>query len=153
MTAAQVVQLLADAINANANLQALGVTAFAVGGRVVTTGDITSVSVGASGLSDVLELTVLPTRLWWGNVRAATGGYDVVRGDIGELRTASGNYSSVSQSCLADDESETYVEHASDVPAPGQGYWYLLRSEPGGSYDSGGSGQVGSRDPGVTGCP
>ncbi|NIL99782.1 MAG: multicopper oxidase domain-containing protein [Acidobacteria bacterium] len=158
-TAAEVAQAIADAINADTTLQALGVTAAAVGSRVVTNGDITSVDVRDSGLADVLRLGVEKTRLWWGNVGAASGGYDVVRGDVGQLRSTLGDFSDplVTLDCLADDGTETYVDHASDVPAPGTGYWYLLRVQPGGSYESGGAAQVGTRDTEIgasgNGCP
>ena len=156
-TAAEVAQALADEINGNANLQALGVTAVAVGGRVVTIGDITSVDIADAGLIDVLELNVQPTRLWWGNVEGATG-FDVVRGSLNELQTQNGDFSdpAVTEVCLANDAPETFNEGVGD-PAPGSGLWYLLRAQPGGSFDSGGPGQFAPRDAAIfasgNGCP
>jgi len=158
-TAAQVAQAIADAINANANLQALGVTAAVVGNRVVTNGDITAVEVGDSGLSDVLHLTAGRTQLWWGNVEAATGGYDVVKGDLVQLRATLGDFSDplATQACYANDQTATFVDLSADNPGAGEVYWYLLRSQPGGSFESGGSGQVGTRDTEIgtsgNGCP
>ena len=101
---------MADAINANANLQALGVTATVVGNRVVTTGDIETIDIRDNGLSDVLELNVQRTQLWWGNVEAATAGYDVVRGTLTDLRGVDGDFSLATQICAENDGSETFVE-------------------------------------------
>jgi hypothetical protein len=154
-----VAQAIVDAINANVALQALGVTATLIGNRVVTTGDITLVDIRDTGLSDVQQLSVTRTQLWWGNVEAATGGYDVVKGDLGPLRTTLGDYSDplVTQACIANDEDETYVDISADKPAEGEAYWYLLRAQPGGSFESGGIGQAGTRETEIgssgNGCP
>ena len=156
-TAAQVAQAVADAINADATLQGLGVTAVAVGNRLVTTGDITSVDVRDNGLSDVLELSVEGRGLWWGNITDATSGYDVVMGDLAELRSSGGDFSNplVTEACLGDDQSETYVEIGE--PAPGEMDWFLLRSQPGGDFESGAGSQVGTRETEIqasgNGCP
>jgi cysteine-rich repeat protein len=152
LTAAQVVQLLADEINANANLQALGLSAIVVGNRVVTTGDIETVDVRDNGLSDVLALSVQPTQLWWGNVEAATSGYDVVSGTLNDLRSVGGDFSLAGQNCRGNDQATTFLDIAADVPSSNDAFWYLLRSQPG-SYDSGGVGQVAPRDAGLTACP
>jgi len=153
LTAAQVVQLLADAINANANLQALGITAIVVGNRVVTTGDIETVDIRDGGLSDVLELSVQRTQLWWGNIETATNGFDVVRGGLNNLRSVGGDFSLAAQNCRGNDQTATFVDITGDLPVAGDGLWYLLRSQPGGTYDSGGAGQVAPRDAGLTACP
>jgi spore coat protein A len=158
-TAAQVAQAIVDAINANVGLQALGVTATAVGNRVVTTGDISGVDVRDNGLSDVLELGVEKTQMWWGNVGAATSGYDVVRGDLKQLVSTLGDYANplVTTTCAADDQAQARLDHSGDVPAPGGIYWYLLRDQPGGSFESGGVSQAGTRETGIgasgNGCP
>jgi cysteine-rich repeat protein len=156
-TAAEVAQALADAINANATLQAAGITATATGSRVVTTGDITVVDIRDNGLSDVLELSVQPTRMWWGNIEGATG-YDIVAGSLNELVLQAGDFSSptVTESCLADNQVETYNGNLGIVP-PGDGTWYLLRSQPGGTFDSEGASQIAPRDAAIgssgNGCP
>jgi spore coat protein A len=154
-TAAQVVQALANAINANPTLQGLGVTATAQGARLVTNGDVTAVTVADAGLDDVLDLRVEETRLWWASVGAAPG-YDVVRGSLGTLRSSGGNYASATQACLADNRPDTFWVHA-ESPSPGEAQWYLVREAPGGTYDEGVAGQSGSRDAEIAssgnGCP
>ena len=64
------------------------------------------------------------------------------------LRSTGGNFASptVTQLCLANNRTGTDWVHT-DTPPAGQGVWYLVRSQPGGSYDSGASSQSGSRDP------
>ena len=151
LTAAEVVQLLATEINNNVNLQALGITATAVGNRLVTTGVIETVDIRDAGLTDVLELEVRRTQLWWGNVEAATNGYDVVSGSLDDLR-AVGDFALAAQTCEGNDQTATFIDIAAAVPPAGDGTWYLLRSQPG-SYDSGGDGQAAPRDAGLTACP
>jgi len=155
-TAAQVAQDLAAAINANAALQALGVTAAADGDRVVTDGDITAVTITDTGLSDVLDLRVEAARLWWGEVGGAAG-YDVVRGSLLDLRATGGDFSdpAATEACVGDDQAATFVEGPPD-PAPGAGLWFLVRAAAG-TYDTGEASQSGSRDAGIaasgSGCP
>jgi cysteine-rich repeat protein len=146
-SAMDVVQALAAQINASAVLQALGVLATGAGSRlVVEDGDITDVVITDAGLDDRLSLNLLPTRLWWGTVGGATG-YDVVRGSLSRLRATSGDFAdpTVTEACLANDQAATFWAHT-EAPAPGEGVWYLVRSHPGGTYDSGEPSQVGSRD-------
>jgi cysteine-rich repeat protein len=157
-TAAEVALALAAAINADANLQALGVTATAVGERVVVEdGEISDLQINDAGLSDVFVLTAQPTRFWWGAAEGATD-YDLVSGDLIRLGTTAGDYSDplVTEVCLADDRDETYWVPA-ETPLPGEGVWYLVRGQPGGTYDTGGAGQAASRDAGIAasgnGCP
>ena len=155
-TAAQVAQDLAAAINANANLQALGVTATVVGDRVVTNGDITDVTITDSSLSELLELSVEATRLWWSTVGGSTG-YDAVRGSLLDLQATGGDFSdpAVTETCLGNDQAVTFVEGPGE-PSAGQGYWFLVR-EAAGSYDTGAPSQVGTRDAEIAasgnGCP
>jgi spore coat protein A len=156
-TAAQVAQALASAINANTALQAVGITATTQGPRVITNGDITASTMTDPGLQNVLELRVEKTRLWWGSIGGAAG-YDVVRGNLGTLRSTGGNYAdpTVTQVCLANDRGDTYLAH-SELPTPGQAVWYLVRRTPGGTYDDGSVSQSGTRDAEITasgnGCP
>ena len=105
------------------------------------------------GLSDVLELSATLTQLWWGNVEAASSGYDVVSGEINDLRGVGGDFSLAAQDCEANDQAATFVDTSDDDPPSGDGLWYVLRSEPGGTYDSGGTGQLAPRDSGLTACP
>jgi len=150
-TAAQVAAALAAAMNAQ------GVAATAQGSRVVTTGDITSVTISDAGLQSRLDLRAEKTRLWWGSVAGAAS-YDVVRGSLVPLRTSGGNFSltNVTLSCAANNSASTFWLPM-DTPASGQGFWYLVRSQPTGTYDSGAASQSGSRDAEIAasgnGCP
>jgi N-acetylneuraminic acid mutarotase len=88
--------------------------------------------------------------LSWSPVSQATG-YDLVRGDLATLNGSGGDFASATGDCLANDLSDTTLS-LSVGPSPGQGFWYLVRSMNcggNGTYDSGGPGQVGSRDAGI----
>jgi spore coat protein A len=146
-TPAQVAAALAAAINANPALQALGITAYAAGGRVVVSGPITGISFGDPGLRNPFNLMVAPGKLWWASMPGATG-YDLVRGDLGILQSGGGNFTTATQACLADNAGPTSLAFSSN-PAIGEGWWFVLRAAtPGGpgSYDDGSASQVGSRD-------
>ena len=88
--------------------------------------------------------------LFWTGVLGATG-YDVVRGSLAALRTGGGDFSIAVDDCPANDLPATILD-VSDVPTPGDGWWFLARplfpAGPG-SYDGEGPGQVGSRDAGI----
>jgi hypothetical protein len=85
-------------------------------------------------------------------------GYDIVRGSVTELRAMSGDFSDplVTQSCLRNNWSATYLEDSLDPPAD-EGYWFLVRGQPSGTYDTGASSQVAPRDAAIAasgnGCP
>ncbi|HJQ98007.1 MAG TPA: multicopper oxidase domain-containing protein, partial [Candidatus Polarisedimenticolaceae bacterium] len=150
-TASQVAAALAAAMSAQ------GVAATAQGARVVTTSDITAVTIADAGLTSRLDLRAEKTRLWWGSVAGATT-YDVVRGSLIPLRTSGGNFAltTVTQICAANNTASTYYLPA-ETPASGQGIWYLVRSQSAGSYDEGVASQSGSRDAEIAasgnGCP
>jgi hypothetical protein len=94
------------------------------------------------------------TLLTWTAVGQATA-YDSARGDLSTLTTSGGDFSAAAQACLANDVGGASLEVA-DMPAMGSGFWYLVRAvncSGHGTYDSGGSGQVGSRDPGLAASP
>jgi spore coat protein A len=146
-TPADVAAAIAAAINADPALQALGITAYAVGGRVIVNGPITDLVFGDPGLYAPYTLTVAPGMLWWSSVPGATG-YDLVRGDLGVLHTGGGDFSTATQACLADDSAPTSLAFPSG-PALDAGWWFLLRAATTagpGTYDSGSPSQVGSRD-------
>jgi len=87
------------------------------------------------------------TRLSWGGITGATG-YDIVKGNLVTLISSSGNFALATDSCLANDPTTTTLLY-SNTPAPGQGFWFLVRGENcggRGTYDSGGATQVGLRD-------
>ncbi len=145
-TAQQVAQTLAASINADATLQAAGITAVVRGDRVIVNGEIVSVSIDDAGLRSRVDLRVEKTRLWWGAVAGASSA-DVVRGSLSALRASAGDFSSpsVTQTCLTNNRADSFLLHT-EAPAPGEGVWYLVRPAPGGSYDTGAPSQVGIRD-------
>ena len=76
--------------------------------------------------------------------------YDVVSGDLGALRASGGNFawSDVTTECVENDVAVPSLALAGN-PAPGAGFWYLVRSndvEGPSTYDSGSSTQLGQRD-------
>jgi len=94
------------------------------------------------------------TLLTWSSVVVATA-YDSARGDLSILATSGGDFSAATQACLANNLGGVSMEVA-DMPAMGSGFWYLVRAVNcggAGTYDSGSSGQVGSRDPGLAASP
>jgi hypothetical protein len=82
--------------------------------------------------------------------------YDVVKGDLVALRSGAGDFAGSVSTCLMNDGTETQVEDTGTPPA-GQGFYYVLRSigceALAGTYDSGGIGQQGGRDAGISGSP
>lgn len=72
--------------------------------------------------------------------------YDVVRGDLGLLRSSGGDFTLATVDCVANDHGEA----SSATPDPqltGEAFWFLVRSaDAAGIYDSGASSQVGQRD-------
>jgi cysteine-rich repeat protein len=156
-TAADLAAALAAAINADPELAAMGVVATALGEEVmVEGGDITSFAASDAGVSAPLTLHVQPQGLWWSSGTGTS--CDVVRGSLDQALAAGWNFAGpgVTLGCLADNMTTTHEALAGD-PAPGQGFWYLVRSQPGGTYDTGSPSQTGSRDSGIAGsgngCP
>jgi hypothetical protein len=77
--------------------------------------------------------------------------YDVVRGDLHQLRGGLGDYALATEACIADDHPDTYLQIATQ-PESGEGHWFLVRRETvSGSetYDSQGPSQSSPRDPGI----
>ena len=74
--------------------------------------------------------------------------FDVVRGDLVGLVGSGGDFAPATETCLANDATAPPVDDG-DVPASGQGFWYLLRSVNCGTnatYDTGEPSQIGLRD-------
>lgn len=147
---AQVAAALAAAINADPALRALRVSAFSTGAALVVGGTITDLTIADAGLREALDLRVLRDALWWSSVSGRIG-YDVVRGDLGALRAAAGDFSAATRQCLADNRVPTTLPFSA-IQAAGEGWWFLVRkvapTGPG-TYDSGGASQSGSRDAGI----
>jgi hypothetical protein len=74
--------------------------------------------------------------------------YDAVRGNLDTLRSSLGDFTSSTNSCLADNVVAVPVTDAT-VPPTGTGYWYLLRGGNcggAGTYNESAPSQSGSRD-------
>jgi calcineurin-like phosphoesterase family protein/purple acid phosphatase-like protein/PKD domain-containing protein len=95
--------------------------------------------------------------LSWG-APALDASFDLVRGDLGALRSGDGNFTTSSTTCVENDGGDGIGSDASS-PAPGGGFWYVVRAADcanrAGSYDDGT--QSGSRDAEIaaaaTACP
>jgi hypothetical protein len=99
-------------------------------------------------LLDPIRLSLDATQITWDPLPGATG-YDVVRGDLGSLRSTGGDYAAATQTCLQNGQLDTTVSHTGGGLGSGQGYWYLARTRDvvgKGTYDSGYSSQVDLRD-------
>jgi hypothetical protein len=93
----------------------------------------------------VLELDA--TGPLWSSVAPSTG-YDVVRGDLALLLAGDGDFEMATLACLADETAGTALPDG-DAPGTGEAWWYLVRALNcivGGTWDSGGAAQQGSRD-------
>ena len=81
---------------------------------------------------------------------------DVVRGSLSALRESEGDFRAALEGCIGEDRGGGTLDDAA-LPLPGDGFWYLVRSDqrdgcPGGvdgSYDSPGPPQVADRDLGI----
>ncbi|MCP3978131.1 MAG: PQQ-dependent sugar dehydrogenase [bacterium] len=86
--------------------------------------------------------------LTW-NLAAGADSYDVIRGDLNALRSTGGRFDLAVTGCVEPASPDTSSTHA-PAPPSGEGFFYLVRgsnaSGDGGSYDSGGAGQVDFRD-------
>jgi hypothetical protein len=98
-----------------------------------------------------IDLRMSASEAVWSALPGATG-YDIVRGDLGILRSTGGDFAAATQACVQNGLASTSVLHTSANPAAGQGYWFLGRTRDAiglGTYDSGHSSQAGLRDPGI----
>jgi hypothetical protein len=81
-------------------------------------------------------------------VAGASTGFDVVRGSLATLRVTDGDFTAATSECVHDDTTATSWTDTAAQP-PGTVTWYLVRAvncDAAGSWDSGGTGQHGSRD-------
>lgn len=79
---------------------------------------------------------------------AAAAWYDAVRGDLAILRGSKGAFDDATLDCIGDKVLATSVVFSGD-PAPGSGFWFLVRGsncKGHGTYDTGQPSQFGSRD-------
>jgi N-acetylneuraminic acid mutarotase len=98
------------------------------------------------------SMTAVPgavgTVLFWMPVGGATA-YDLASGSLATLLSSGGNFTTATQSCLADNLAATSLEVADGTPATGDGRWYLARAVgcgAQGTYNSSAPNQVGLRD-------
>ena len=108
-----------------------------------------------------LQLVVQKNLIWWTQPEVNPDiSYDIVQGDLNTLRSTGGDFFLATTACLADNRSTNSLD-TPDSPAPGDGFWFLVRmvdEDAGvGSYDEPSGSQIGSRDPGIddspAGCP
>ncbi len=83
------------------------------------------------------------TGLQWSPVAACTG-YDVVRGDLGDLLATDGDFAAATSTCAANNVVATSLDEA-DSPPAGEGFFYLVRSvtcHAVGTWDSGNGARI-----------
>ncbi len=88
------------------------------------------------------------TRLSW-SASANAGAYDVVEGTLSILRNSAGDFTATTSRCLSVRLAATALQFDEADPAPGEGFWYLVRGVRGGclgTFDEPGASQSGSRD-------
>jgi N-acetylneuraminic acid mutarotase len=98
------------------------------------------------GKVTLLKLAKAPAHLLWADDGVASG-YDVVRGSLGTLRSSGGNFTTATQTCLANGTADNFLMESTAAPAGG--FFYLVRVSDvrgNGTYDTGAASQVGLRD-------
>ncbi len=88
--------------------------------------------------------------LAWNTVAGASG-YDIVRGDLAQLRVSLGNFAAATEECLETQRTTSSLT-VSGTPLAGNGDWFLVRSincGGAGGYTSGAASQTAPRDPGI----
>lgn len=98
---------------------------------------------------DGIDVRMSGTLLSWAAQPGALG-YDVLRGDLVQLRASGGNFalSNVTKLCMASFTGATNLNDSSAL-APGAAHWYLVRANEGAgnaTYESGSASQVDHRD-------
>jgi hypothetical protein len=112
--------------------------------------NLDDVALTGSTETERVSLSVTGELLSWSSVPGAFG-YDVVRGDVGELLASGGDFSTATEECLADDLEALELSYGAS-PAPGDASWMLVRGvavEAALTYQALGPAQVGSRDGGI----
>jgi len=89
--------------------------------------------------------------LTWRTVPGATG-YDTLKGDLALLRSSGGLFSASLLACLDGAGADTQSDDPA-TPSAGNGFYYLVRSRPGGSYDCGCPSQASPRDVDIGASP
>jgi len=82
--------------------------------------------------------------------------YDLVSGKLSTLQASHGDFTQSTQRCFASKTANTVVEIPGAPPAPGEGFWFLVRGDNcrgRGTYDSGTPSQIGGRDAEIAAAP
>jgi len=116
----------------------------AIPGRICVAGAL------PGGPADV-DVSSTGSTITWSPVPGA-GAYDVIRGGLLLLRSAGGDFSAASITCIDDDGTGLTATDAA-VPIPGTGFFYLVRSlgdcSLPGTYDGTDGEQAAPRDAGI----
>lgn len=103
-------------------------------------------SVSPPGPVSGVRVEMDKTTLHW--LACGLSRYDVVTGDLGQLRSTAGDFSQATSGCLENDSLDTLSSDSSQ-PTTDMGFYYLVRAALTcgiGTYDSGATSQVGLRD-------
>ena len=117
---------------------------------------VSCVLVGSPVLT--LQVTGSGLALNWTAAQNATN-YDVVTGSLSTLRATSGNFTTATTACAANDVPGMTAISVEVDPAPDDGRYYLVRATGigcRGTYDDGSASQQGGRDAGIAAaaaCP
>ncbi|MCP3980723.1 MAG: hypothetical protein GY716_15585 [bacterium] len=138
-----------DLFNDSGALFANYVRLFVLFGSIVNNGTIVNlceaVVTGPGVIGNAPQRTVRllldETSLTWCDAPAQAT-FDVVRGSLSGLRAAAGAFPGAVEQCMAADTSAQSVPHGA-APADA---WFVVREASGGTYHSGGSGQIDPRD-------
>jgi hypothetical protein len=79
--------------------------------------------------SEAITMSVDRTRLFWTTVNGADA-YDILWGDLENLRSDGGDYTNAVGGCVVDNHPETEIPYAIEPP-PGTGSWLLVRGATG----------------------
>lgn len=101
----------------------------------------------ATGFEPVLSVS--QDALSWTARPGAT--YDAVGGNLGYLCSSAGDFTGATDPCLASGYDGSVLPFTA-TPSSGDGMWFLVR-EVGGTYDTGGGSQVGTRDDEIDASP
>lgn len=94
------------------------------------------------------------SRLAWSRA-AGVAVYDVVKGELNQLRDVGGDFGASLDACLTEDGAAAESQDPAN-PLPGQSFFYVVRGQgcgPDGSYDEATGTQVAGRDPGIASSP
>ena len=91
------------------------------------------------------------TTLGWQVTPGATA-YDVVQGSLAQLLVSGGDFASSVDACVANDTPAASTP-ALDAPPAGEGFFFLVRPAPGGTYDETCPAGLASRDAGIGASP